>query len=504
MVAPFGGKCARPVVGTLIGFILLASVWKFHLGLNGLGDASSEVTLPGRKKEAEESVESQPDKVIPSRVETSPDEPLNQQVKPWESDRVGDDPTTGGLNAVDKCSDSESILRGAELGRYLVGERFCKRYGKNTKLTSWVQQDLLPWRETGITQKMINEGTQLGKRASRIQIIGGKLFAKVNGESQGKSRIWYWLWGLQELLDKYKGVVPDVDMAFQTQDSPQCPIRSKVPKDKRNAAKHEEYQPGNVAKGPPPVFSAVTTANNYDLLWPLWTIWGEDVQGASSTTGGFHDPNWRELHGSLIQAARSNPWRDRKHARPFWRGSTKTNSLRADLIKCSRRRKEATIPDADNVQHKEKVGRPVSAIERVLHRYLIYVDGKTFSGGQLPMIPTGAVLLLHASEFVTLHTRALRSTGYHADFFVNSPEGICENISAVVRGLNDDELGTGDLAAKALEWAAHQLSMESIEVYMLEMLQAYAKLQRYNVKQTGGTRELSWSQIRKNVKRRKV
>ena len=124
------------------------------------------------------------------------------------------------------------------------------------------------------------------------------------------------------------------------------------------------------------------------------------------------------------------------------------------------------------------------------------------------MIPTCAVLLLHASEFMTLHTRALRSTGYYAQFSVDPSAGggggggICQNISAVVQALNDDEEGTAEMAAKALEWAAHQLSMDSVERYMLEMLRAYAKLQRFTVRRTGGTQEVKWPLINKNVKRR--
>jgi len=308
---------------------------------------------------------------------------------------------------------------------------------------------------------MVAAASQLGKRPTRVQIVGGRLYAKVGSRLQGKSRIWYWLWGLQELLDKYPGRVPDVDLVMQTQDSAQCTVRGKPPKNKTLALTYQDYHPGTLHHPPPPVFSAVTTANDYDLLWPLWTIWGEDVQGASAKAGGFHDPNWGRLHGSLVRAARATPWRSRRASRPLWRGSVKTNRRRIELVNCGRGSEGASMLDVANVQHKEHLGKPVSAIRRTEHRYLIYMDGKTFSGGLLPMTPTGAILLIHPTEFVTLHTRAVMSTGYYAEF--SAGKDMCQNISAVLQLMNDDEEGTAKKAAALLEWATAELSMRSVE-----------------------------------------
>ena len=400
------------------------------------------------------------------------------------------------------CVEGETfsgVEGGAALGKFLVGRRFCEFGPSKTALDSWVARDMLPWAATGITQRVVAAGAGLGKRSSRVQIIGGKLFAKVSPTDQGQSRIWYWLWGLQELLDKHKVEVPDVDMAMQTQDSAQCPVRSKPPKDKRLAAKFQDFQPGAAWNAPPAVFSFVTTANNYDILWPLWTMWGEDVEGASAKTGGFHDPSWRHLHGSLIATARKNPWSARRAVRPYWRGSVKTFGMRGELVKCAARSKGPTDPDAANVQHKEKAGKAISAGDRAANKYLIYMDGKTASTGQLPMIPTGAVLLLHPTEYVTLHGRALKSTGHHAMF---SLDNVCKSISDVVRMLNDDEEGTAKTAAALLEWSAEQLSQNSVERYMLAMLQAYAGLQKFKVARTAGTVAFNWSVIKKHVRRK--
>ena len=203
-------------------------------------------------------------------------------------------------------------------------------------LQSWIDVDLQPWSMTGITKRMVDLAAQQGMRANRIQIIGGKIYAQISKSSRGPSRIWYWLWGLMELINDFPSEdIPNVDFVLNTQDDPQVAVVGKRPKNPTLAKRYSDYIPGIESQAPPPVFSAVTTSNNYDLLWPFWTIWGEDVEGAGSKTGGFHDPPWKELHPKLIQFAKENKWSERRGETIFWRGSVKTNPARRALIRCS-------------------------------------------------------------------------------------------------------------------------------------------------------------------------
>jgi hypothetical protein len=48
--------------------------------------------------------------------------------------------------------------------------------------------------------------------------------------------------------------------------------------------------------------------------------------------------------------------------------------------------------DASSVQHKLKIGKAIGALDRVTSQYLVYLDGRSFSSGMLPMIPTGALV----------------------------------------------------------------------------------------------------------------
>lgn len=54
-------------------------------------------------------------------------------------------------------------------------------------LQSWIDVDLQPWKSTGISKKMVDLGAQQGMRASRIQIIDGKVYAQISMSLRGPS-----------------------------------------------------------------------------------------------------------------------------------------------------------------------------------------------------------------------------------------------------------------------------------------------------------------------------
>ena len=384
-------------------------------------------------------------------------------------------------------------------GGFNSSETHFSRKAAAANLQTWIDVDLQPWNITGITKRMVDLAARQGMRANRIQIIDGKIYAQISKSSRGPSRIWYWLWGLMELINDFPSEdIPNVDFILNTQDDPQVSVVGKRPKNPILAKKYRDYIPGIESQAPPPVFSAVTTSNNYDLLWPFWTIWGEDVEGAGSKTGGFHDPPWKELHPKLIQFATENKWSERRNKTIFWRGSVKTNPARRALIRCSKNE-----VDAADVQHKLRIGQPIGALDRVMFKYLIYLDGKSFSSAVLPMLVTGAAILLpNNSPFRTLCERAFRENEFHV-FDVSLSQGeLCRTLSKILLGLKNDEWRVEKRAKDALDWAETQLSMLAFQKYMIAMLKRYAELLKYTPTRTKNTLEISWKLIKKNVKRK--
>ena len=398
----------------------------------------------------------------------------------------------------------------------------------------YVAADFAHWNVTGFTLPMINRAASIGMRTYRLQIIDGKIYSKDRGDrfvhytQRGPSRIWYWLWGLLELLEhpQYGKQVPNVDIVMNTQDDPQMPKRKKVPKDPaRRRRMGPDYVPGDFANAPPPIFSpAQQGETSYDIPWPLWTLWGEDVPGAGPKTGGFADPPWTKLFPSLMQTAHGAPFDKRRSRKAFWRGSAKTSPVRRALISCPQRR----FIDAQTVEHKLHLGKPTSAVGRAQHRYVVYMDGKTFSGGLLPMIPTGALILMSSTVFRTVYSRPFYDRGAFLKVaHTHHKPTMCGNVSESVSWAEKNPQEAERIAARNLVWANTHLTFAEFQKYMLNYLKEWHRHQRFDValvkkgsnnfveykshpgyekRQRVGQfklgKALTWSVVKRNVKRK--
>ncbi|XRB22882.1 CAP10 domain-containing protein [Pseudoscourfieldia marina] len=397
------------------------------------------------------------------------------------------------------------------------------------------QQDFKHWADTGFTLKHIAKAASIGMRTYRFQILDGRLYSKdrldkfVHYTNRGPSRIWYWLWGLLELLESPLGKdIPNVDIVMNSQDDPQMPKKKKVPKNpalKREYDKVGDYVPGDMEKAPPPIFSPAQHGDgSYDIPWPLWTIWGEDVPGASAKAGGFADPPWTKLFQTITNAAHGAPFEARRSRKAFWRGSAKTSPVRRTLIACPQRK----FIDAQTVEHKLHVGKPTSAVGRAQHRYVMYLDGKTFSGGLMPMIPTGALLLMSSTVWRTVYSRPFYDLGaFMKVMHTPNKQQMCGNVSAAVSWAEDHPKEAEKMAARNLVWATKALAYGEFQKYMVEYLKEWHKHQRFDMElvQKGSSsfvkytshkgyerhnkagqfklgKALTWSVVKRNVRRK--
>lgn len=70
-----------------------------------------------------------------------------------------------------------------------------------------------------------------------------------------QNRMMFTVWGLLQLLKRYPGIVPDVDMMFDCMDRPVV-----------NRTEH--------AARPLPLFRYCTTSAHFDIPFPDWSFWG--------------------------------------------------------------------------------------------------------------------------------------------------------------------------------------------------------------------------------------
>lgn len=116
----------------------------------------------------------------------------------------------------------------------------------------WIHRDLEPWSRSGISLSHLAEARNFA--AFRVVIVDGKLYVDFYYACV-QSRAMFTVWGLLQLLRRYPGLVPDVDLMFDCMDKPSI-----------NRTEH--------ASKPLPLFRYCTTADHYDIPFPDWSFWG--------------------------------------------------------------------------------------------------------------------------------------------------------------------------------------------------------------------------------------
>lgn len=120
----------------------------------------------------------------------------------------------------------------------------------------WIHDDLWPWRETGITRKMVMSARRTAN--FRLVIVDGKAYVETYRKSF-QTRDTFTLWGILQLLRKYPGKLPDLDLMFDCVDWPVI---------KKEAFSGPKYV------APPPLFRYCGNESTYDIVFPDWSFWG--------------------------------------------------------------------------------------------------------------------------------------------------------------------------------------------------------------------------------------
>jgi len=98
----------------------------------------------------------------------------------------------------------------------------CENEIINCTLSAWIETDFEPWQQTGITERMIERGLDLGGETNRFVIKDQKLYMteRKSKSKWGDSKRWYFALGLLELIEKFGREVPDVDIVINGEDYP--------------------------------------------------------------------------------------------------------------------------------------------------------------------------------------------------------------------------------------------------------------------------------------------
>lgn len=125
----------------------------------------------------------------------------------------------------------------------------------------FIHRDLEPWMESKISRAHLMQAKKVA--ALRVVIIDGKLYVDMYYQCV-ESRAMFTIWGFLQLLRRYPGQIPDVDIMFDCMDKPFV-----------NVSEH--------ATMPFPLFRYCTTTEHFDIPFPDWSFWGWYVRKSKHT-----------------------------------------------------------------------------------------------------------------------------------------------------------------------------------------------------------------------------
>ncbi|XP_027162267.1 O-glucosyltransferase rumi homolog [Coffea eugenioides] len=345
------------------------------------------------------------------------------------------------------CPGNESP---SELGHFENQERPSKPQPTCPDFFRWIHEDLSPWRETGVTLDMVKKAKE--KAAFRLVIVNGKAYVETYSKSRYNRDI-YTQWGIVQLLRRYPGEMPDLDLMFHMRDRP--------------IIKKNLYpQPGD--KAPPPLFGYDGNDATFDIVFPDWSFWGWPNTGVKP---------WEGLLKDLKKANGRSRWADRdEHA--YWKGSI-MSADRMDLVKCNDSDKEdwnARIYVVDWGQESKQGFKGASFANQCRHRYKIYMEGIGWSASEKYILACDSVTLRVSPRYYTFFSRGLMPLQHYWPIRGNDK---CRSIKYAVEWGNHRKDEAQSMGKAAGKFVQEEMKMENVYDYMFHLLNGYAKLLKY-------------------------
>lgn len=95
----------------------------------------------------------------------------------------------------------------------------------------------------------------------RLAIVNGRVYVETVTKAF-QTRDVFTIWGILQLLRRYPGLVPDLELMFDCVDWPVI------------HARHYKGRRGRNATAPPPLFRYCGNDATLDIVFPDWSFWG--------------------------------------------------------------------------------------------------------------------------------------------------------------------------------------------------------------------------------------
>ncbi|KAF7102241.1 hypothetical protein CFC21_103411 [Triticum aestivum] len=314
-----------------------------------------------------------------------------------------------------------------------------------------IHSDLAPWREKGISREAVERGQP--NAAFRLTVVSGRAYVETY-HRVFQTRDLFTEWGIAQLLARYPGRVPDLDLMFNCEDMPEL--------------RAADYPDTSAA---PPLFRYCKDGTSLEVLFPDWSFWG------------WPEVNIRPWGPLMKEIAKENarlPWPDREPY-AFWKGNPDVSDARRDLFRCSNdsaagKDWNARLFALDWGAANRNGFKGSNLAEQCRYRYKIYVQGRSWSVSEKYILACDSPMLAIDTPFEDFFSRGLVA-GRH--YWPIDPRDKCRAVKFAVDWGNAHPALAQRMGKEGSGFAREEMSMDYVYDYMLHVLTQYAALLRY-------------------------
>lgn len=332
----------------------------------------------------------------------------------------------------------------------------------------WIHEDLRPWRGTGVTRGAVEGARRFAPRL-RVAVVAGRLYVARYGRRRCfQTRAAFTQWGILQLLRRYPGRVPDLDLMFDCEDLPVV-----------GAGERHGAQP---QPPPPPLFRYCGSEATLDIAFPDWSFWGWPELNIKP---------WEALQREINEANAVVNWTDRAPY-AYWKGNPKVGAERLLLLRCNasgERDWNARVYAQDWGDEVRHGFRGSDLSKQCTHRYRIYIEGRGWSVSEKYILACESVALMVRPRFHDFFSRGLSPLRHY--WPVRGDRGMCRSIKHAVDWGNAHADRAQEMAGNASRFIREELTMDRVYDYMFHLLTEYARLLRYRPAVPRGAAEVT-------------
>ncbi|XP_010255435.1 PREDICTED: O-glucosyltransferase rumi homolog isoform X2 [Nelumbo nucifera] len=287
----------------------------------------------------------------------------------------------------------------------------------------------------------------------RLVIVRGRAYIE-KYKRAFQSRDVFTLWGILQLLRRYPGKLPDLELMFDCVDWPV--IKS-------------QYYRGPNATAPPPLFRYCGDHRTLDIVFPDWSFWGWPE---------INIKPWESLLKELREGNGRTKWMQREPY-AYWKGNPAVAATRQDLLKCNVSHQHdwnARLYAQDWIQELHQGYKQSDLAKQCSHRYKIYIEGSAWSVSEKYILACDSVTLIVKPQYYDFFSRSLVPVHH---YWPIRDDDKCRSIKFAVDWGNSHKQKAQAIGKAASNLVQEELKMDYVYDYMFHLLSEYAKLLTY-------------------------